>query len=480
MKRKIVVPKLKVTEVCDAKSPSAMRRIVPSVNGRPEVIYYIREAGSSELDERNCERVVRHEYNFFPVVLDKSGAPWDVANLYVLSRLEGITIPVMATYAGFAEDLAAYLQFIEEQGLDFTVFPSRKLHRPTYRYNGDLKLRMQAGELARTTAKRRISTVISFYRWLKGEGLLVPEHPPWKEGDRYIGFKDAQGFSVSKKVITTDISIKTNVQKDPYDETIDDGGKLRPLPSNEQEWLINALLSLGNTEMTLIHLMALLTGARMQTVLTMRVRHAQLELPEGLRELRFAVGPETGIDTKGDKNMSIFFPVWFYEKLQTYSMSERAIKRRQRADGGDTENQYLFLSQQGKPFYQSKADAAHFDDDNSLRHTKAGQGVRQFIKERIIPFIRKEYEPGYHYRPHDLRATFGMNLTDAQLALVQQGKITLHQAREFVKIRMGHSSSAMTDRYLNHRKSLVHIRTAVAEYEQHLKQLAERAMDALL
>ena len=118
--------------------------------------------------------------------------------------------------------------------------------------------------------------------------------------------------------------IRVAKQDDPYDGTINDDGKLRPLTQEEQAWLIGTLVCLGNTEMTLIHLMGLLTGARIQTILTFCVRHVQLDLDDGQKELRLAVGPGTGIDTKWDKQMALHIPTWFYRMLRTYAHSERA------------------------------------------------------------------------------------------------------------------------------------------------------------
>jgi integrase len=86
----------------------------------------------------------------------------------------------------------------------------------------------------------------------------------------------------------------------------------------------------------------------------------------------------------------------------------------------------------------------------------------------------------FHYRFHDTRATFGMNLTDHQFTLIEQGKATLKSAREFVQIRMGHESSTTTDRYLQYRQSSKLVHRAGEEYESHLRRLSERAMEQVL
>ena len=128
--------------------------------------------------------------------------------------------------------------------------------------------------------------------------------------------------------------------------------------------------------------------------------------------------------------------------------------------------------------YQSKEDLHRFNKDFSLHHAKTGQAVRQFITEKVIPFIRQRFDaPNFNYKFHDLRASYGMNLTDAQLELVSNGERSLHEAREFVKIRMCHESSATTDLYLQYRSNLKLVRSIATEYDQHLVRLAQTELE---
>jgi hypothetical protein len=249
------------------------------------------------------------------------------------------------------------------------------------------------------------------------------------------------------------------------------------LSPSEQKALIEVLIELGNYQMTLIHLIALFTGARIQTILTLRVHHVRIELPEELTEVRFLAGPGTSVDTKADKRLSIFIPRWLYEKLRIYSYSKDSIKRRLRA-GDDSEDQYLFLSNHGSPLYTSKTDQLKFDGENKSRHINSGQNVRQFISRRVIPQMRMKLDtPSFKYKFHDLRATYGMNLTDQKLHLVQDEIITLHQAREFVKSRMGHQSHVTTDLYLNYRQNIELARQVQYQFEDHLRSLIESSMN---
>lgn len=443
---------------------------------QPRKTYFIRPIQTiGENKNRNASPGwVNYRFNLFPVVLDNMGVPWAEAIIYLLSRLKDELHPTMASYASIAADLAAYRDFIDtSNGIDWTKFPPEKWDRPTYRYNAHLKQAVILGEIKATTAKRRMSSIISFYRRLHHQMILIPENDPWKESDRYVEIKSAYGAKSFKSVKTTDISIKVFKQKDPYAGTIADGGELRPLTEEEQNWIMEALEAQGNVEMTLIHLMGLCTGARIQTILTLRLGHFLQELLPSQQEYRLSVGPGEGVDTKHNKLMSLHIPAWLYQMLRTYAYSPRARKRRERARGGDTENQYLFLSVRSIPLYQSKEDSQIFDGANKLHHAKTGQGVRQFIIERIIPFIRAKHNATFRYKFHDTRATFGMNLTDYMLARVQRDEINLSQARDFVRVRMGHESSATTDIYLKYRENSSLPRNIRESWNAHLQQLSE-------
>ena len=257
--KKILLPQLVLTELCSADAPGATVVTIDQADGVTRSYYRkpkLVEAESGRID--GLPGKVMFQVNLFPVVLDTQGIPWAEANMYLMSRLEQDSMPVMTTYASLADDLAAYRQFLDEHQISWTHFPEQKLSRPTYRFKGHLKVSVNSEELASGTARRRIGTVIRFYRWLMDdEKVFTPLYPPWKDADRYLEFKNEHGASFTKRVRTTDVSIKSPKQIDPYDGMLDDGGKLRPMPLVEQEWLLDALISVGNTEMTLIHLFGL-------------------------------------------------------------------------------------------------------------------------------------------------------------------------------------------------------------------------------
>lgn len=469
--RKILLPSLEITEVALPSDKNAIH--VTLLERGITHDYYVRKK------HENAERIdgkpqwMESRFNLFPVVLDGDGVPWAEANVYILGRIESENEPSMSSYASIADSLAAFRRFLDETGIDWTDFPSHKLKRPTYRYRAHLTLKIESGTLKASTAKRHMSAVICFYSWLIQEGSLTPAHSPWKKTDSFIQVKDAVGFQFSKRVTSSDLSIKANKSKDPYDALIEDGGRLRPLSRQEQEWLVEALIELDNIEMLLIHLLGMLSGARIQTILTLKIKHFEQNPGQDHREVRIPAGPGTGIDTKNNKRIVLHFPRWLYEKLQIYSRSERAQVRRSRSECQNGKEEYLFLSIRGSPLYANKSESLRFNEFNSKRHPKNGQAVRQFIKDRVIPHIQSKNHHNFQYRFHDLRASYGMNLTDDQLERVKSGDITLHQAREFVKVRMGHASSSTTDRYLQYRQNLEIASEINVAYHEHLRKIMD-------
>lgn len=480
LRRKVLVPVFQLSELAEPHDPRALKRTIKEGVGHEAFSYHYRFV-VDDFSE------VGRNYNLFPVVLDRSGVPWQLGTLFILSQLEGKVRPNMTSSQSHADDLGAYKEWLDQQDhpdeLLFS-FPKMKLRRTTYRYHGYLRQQIFAQEISPSTAKRRMATVIAFYRWLVDNQFFEPEHPLWEEKQYQLFFSNTQGFSISKTVTTTDVSIKAPKADDPFAGTIQDGGQLHPLLADEQRWVLEAAYAKGNTEAFLLQLFMLSTGARIQTACTLRVQHFTQENPRFSKALggdgevfKLKAGPGTGIDTKNDKPGVLHIPRLLYQALHTYALSDRARRRRAQAKGGDHPNQYLFVTQQGSPYYEAKADALRFDPDLAIRHQKTGQSLRQFIKEQAIPFIRERYAPHFHYRVHDLRASFGMNMTEAQSALVQKGVITLHRARLNVKELMWHESLATTDLYLNYRSQLNAMYAAIDNYGEQLQVWIKRAME---
>lgn len=125
---------------------------------------------------------------------------------------------------------------------------------------------------------------------------------------------------------------------------------------------------------------------------------------------------------------------------------------------------YLFLNNRGCPYYQSIQDY----EMNPGADGTDGVAIGQYIRERVTP----ELQPAFKYRFHDLRATFSMNLMDHLEVLIDNGVIKPGQAREYLKVRLGHSDSRSADNYLKFRRISKIIKNLQDDYESRLISLA--------
>ncbi|EOI6448308.1 tyrosine-type recombinase/integrase [Vibrio parahaemolyticus] len=411
----------------------------------------------------------------YPVVLDPDGSLWGQANRYLLSRVSQVTPPSHRTLESIANDLACFRRWMLDEEVDFLAIPKRMRARPTYRYCAYLHDLVRFQTIRPNTAKRRMSTVQNFYRWLELDGVEFP-YALWIESDSHLSFKDSRGLQYRKQVKSTDPtrSFRAKRQSSDYDEYLEDGGKLRPLPKDQQIALVEALQCIGNTEMTLAFLLALTTGARLQTVFTFREQHIADIPRDGTTAKRIKVGYGTSVNTKYGKQMVLLVPIWLYNQLQIYSRSPRRMGRIARSPHAypKSEDQYLFLTRAGKPYYMATNDPFEF----LYRTPPRGNAVTQFIHQQLLPELNHQGHD-FSIRFHDLRASFGMNLVESLLESFKlkdapdERQPEFFQALMYVRERMGHNSLTTTEGYLNYRKKFKVASHIQNEFEEFLKTL---------
>jgi hypothetical protein len=471
--KKVTLPVFTLTEICSKEDCNA----VNSMDSGSKLEYY-----SKPIVNHYGENM---SFNSVELVLCGDGSPWVDACLYLLEKItDNYSERHVLLSSNTASDLAKYRAFIEEYDINYLDFPKQKMKRPTYRYRAHLKSMIRSGEIAISTAQRFMQSIISFYRWLKAERRFNPSYAMWNESDVYINYEDSVGFSKSKIVKTTDIKIKGKAGSATLDTFIMDSGRLKPMSVNEQIVLVESLIALDNVEMTLNILIALFSGARIQTVLTLKVRHFNVDLPAGLEEVRLNCGPGTFIDTKHDKKMCIAFPRWLHDIISNYVFSENAVKKRlkwkdkkkNQTSAVSNDDAYVFLSNRGTPFYEDSIDRNKFNLHQKGTSRPSGGVVRTFMADRLLPLMRETLGANFSFKYHDLRATFGMNLTDALINRMELGQLNLTQVRNEVRDRMGHTSYTTTDNYLGYREKSRVVKLTQTAYEQHLKSLSATIM----
>ncbi len=142
----------------------------------------------------------------------------------------------------------------------------------------------------------------------------------------------------------------------------------------------------------------------------------------------------------------------------------------------DNDDQYVFLSRGGKPYYVAE------EDQRPLASGETGSAIRHFqkrIKEELVK-IGKQFE----YRFHGLRATFGMNLLEDHIVKNQKlarelgidSYVQLHELEliDLVRSRLNQSDITVAMSYLRYRRNHHLVGRAQTEFEAHLCELAQK------
>ena len=465
---KILIPKFHVY------TPTTIKPKAPAFSLKaPKIKYFSVKAEDFE----------NPAFYHFPLLLLPDHSLWNYANNYLLYKLESIDPPHSTTLCSIADSIKYFGNYCLDNEIDYLIC-TRKSNSPLRRYRRHLTDKIMKNELVGSTAKSHMSNLVNFYRYLLHSEDVKFEFPPWRDQEAKILISDTGRGSYIKTVNTSDVSqaIKGGIstarkhEYSTYEGRIIDGGELRPLNYDEQIILITALKELNHPEMILIFLIGLCTGARLQTILTLRRENFQYVPEESMTEVvvyagRYNKNGNGLVDSKGDKSITIYFPIELYKKIQLYLNSERALKRSQKSvhRPENIDLQYLFLSQQGNPFYLSKSDT----NAKFYRQLPSGQAVTTFVCERLKP---KLAELGFtaSFKFHDTRATFGMNIVNHGLEQVNTkdnagGSINL--LFRFVKVRMCHNDLKTTQQYLDFNSNMKIVKEAKLGWEKHLTSL---------
>ncbi len=462
------LPLLRNTRIADEPGPG---RLPVDHQVRGERVKYWRELQGTKLARWET-------FPLFPVVLCADGSPWAPACMWLLSRARANPRAV-STRTSLAQALRDYRAFLDEYGLGWDDFSAvDKYLRPTYLYRDHLQDLIHSRQIAKSTASRRMSGVIGLYRFLLDEASRFdfrPANPPWVDRQFWLEIRSTEGFKQVLEIQSTDLAIKTDPTEHPLDRRINDDGWLMPLKEEEQRLLLQALRTLGNREFELMHYVALFTGARKQTVLTLRWGLFAAK-PSLIKKwpLHIPCGPGTGIDTKRDVNRSLVFQRELYELLHVYATSPRAQLRRERSALKQAPQNYLFITSQGGPYYESKDDinARRESSEPKARGATKGNVLDTFIQKRVVPLVRQTL-PKFDYHFHDLRATFGMNWVNESNQ--PSPGMSPHRRLETLRQLLWHRQVSTTEHYISYRKRLQQLDAAEAGWNRRLIEMIQGA-----
>lgn len=427
-----------------------------------------------------------HDVYLFPFTFEQDGTPWEDANHFLFESARN-NKPGYRTDTALNEKarmLLDYKIFCEERKIDLMNFIGRKPKRPTYIYFFDLLRKVNDGELTRASLNKKTKVVYDFYKFLSSQpysDIDLRKVDTVESVTRF--FQNSYGHSYSKKIEKRgqSLAVSSSASPVPIGFIRESGEDLRPLLKPE----IDELLSVLNTkefsvDERLMHFIALQTGARKQTILTMRIKHLNLFTEENLlndQTYKVHAGPNTGIDTKFDKPQVLYFPKQLAKQLLIYSKCKKAKQRRDKfivKNGSilSDDDMYLFLSPQGEPHYMAKSDPRY-----KITKSKPKGRNTYYMKLKWKKLSDGNYPSDFTF--HWLRATYAYFYYRSLQPFVAKGAVKDGDIISMVQRRLHHANRAVTESYLRLFDMVVDDRVAAQSiYEQQVFGLFDFETDS--
>ena len=406
------------------------------------------------LDEHILPEPERHLYNF-PFLYQKDGTPWMEANSYLLSYVSSFSSKKRPTDLARrrASKLLDYLMYCEDEDISWLDFSAvRPTSRPTYRYFKHLKT---VGGRSAAVINQYTGVVYDFYKFVSAY---------WHTIDlRRVDTVKSISFMVSgdygAKRIEKEQRSQSLAVPPPTPVSIgyvrDDGEDLRPLANSELADLLRVINSTSWTVVErLIFMASLMTGARKQSVLTLRLKHIKRFVEDNLNRGSYVVhaGPGTGIDTKNGVKQRLYFPKQLAEELAVYAHSPLAKRRQEKFRARyrvenpgvpelEDEDVYVFLSDQGGCYYMAETDPRYA----TYKSPPKGQ-ITDNLKKKLLSKASMHFPKDFTF--HWLRATFAFQLYQLLLPLIQSGELKHGEEISFIQSRMHHAKRETTENYL--------------------------------
>lgn len=355
-------------------------------------------------------------------------------------------------------------------------FPRRKADRLTYLYREGLKdLVLNKQELARTTSKAYLSSVVHFYKYWMYKGVKF-NNPPFEFENIQLllqGSANSMKAHYTKLIQTTDLRLKFAKPSRSGGTTLDNLRRdLKPIAKKSWSILQNILMKsrrvIRNKDSSKLHSLPIeyclhfmicrYTGLRREEAASLhsaQIVKPEIEINSDGEEaytkpiLNFGVGDQFGSLTKtgesGNKSRTTIIPATLMHALYKYTQSPRYKKRLSKYqkwceeqkklgntsvfEGDDAVNpsrSYLLITQTGKPMMMDlQAFTGRWIE---VRDTANHTGV---LDNEIVGSI------------HNLRSTFAVDIFSHLLK-----KLTPDAALARVSSLLGHEDIATTMEYL--------------------------------
>lgn len=392
----------------------------------------------------------------FPYLFHRDGSPWYEANSYLYSIARNLPVGNRPTddLRRRASKLLDYLIFCEEKDISWRDFSGRRpTLRPTYRYFAHLCSQAQRSN---DVINQYTGAIYSLFKFIASTDNTFDLDRVDTVREVKVSFEGIYGRH--HKTVVKRGQTKPSKPKGMLSIgfVMDEGEQLRPLTNEELKILIEEIEKdcWSPTERLILRL-ALLTGARKQTILTLKLRHVNYLAAATLQNdqtFKLYVGPGTGVDTKRDQPQVLRIPQGLADEIIIYSKSKQVINRREKfsaryglvegvSAGDDFNDHYLFLSDQGGSYYMARNDPRY----NVVSSRPTGQ-VTDTICRKLLSRVSEKFPRDFTY--HWLRATFGYQLYQRLQPLLAAGVIQPGEEISIIQERMHHRHRETTENYL--------------------------------
>lgn len=449
-----------------------LERKLPKVVIRELDIYtpVIKDEENFTIEKKYFDKYDTNKYLHFPVILnDDDKTLWKYGNLFLLNKIKINSEIDSQTLKSKRLNLELFKKWVDKENIGYLSSPKRKFLGPVYQYRRYLNGLMSNNEIAPKTLQNRIGAIVEFYKYLIKEEGFEFKYSLWDDSVILINITDREGFQRVIKKETRDVSkIKNTRILNNEESYIKDGSNLIPLEKEVQSILVEILNKSKNIEMRLSFFLSLTTGARIQSIFTLRIKHFEKPVTENDSFINVKIGYGTLCDTKYGKQNILKIPVYIYNMIRVYIKSPRGQSRRSRSKHiFDNNNDcYVFMNNRGIPYYCAKNDPYKILYSDSIN----GVAIRQFICNTLRKEF-KNYGIDFTHSFHDLRATFLMNYYDSKINLVDKGLMTISQLLINMMQLVGHSSLTITEGYMNFRNKNKIKEYLQDDYEKHLEDL---------
>lgn len=328
----------------------------------------------------------------YPQLYWSDGRAWDIANLWAASFYRRIQTGDMdlQTLISKMYSERTYMQYLEDNDLEWTYFPLTQSERCLHRFCSHLNGARKRGVMTYRTAKTKMGNTIELYSWVDLNGLFSVDVDVSQYLPLSVRVENKTGLERSLAVKKTELRIRGTKG---IGERVEDG--LLPVNYMTQYLILELAEKFCSLEVYLMLLIGFNSGMRLGSICDIKLltlKHARKSDDGSFYYL--SLGPSVRyapVATKFGMSGEVPIPAYIYDKLVGYSGESRRILRGGKAS---TENKkLLFLNRDGESYCRKGGN----------RSSSVNGEIRMLRQVALQRGVKLDF------KFHQTRATFGTN-----------------------------------------------------------------------